>query len=94
VIPNTLANAIITLVTLVWAGNFLASVFSQGYQSDSTLNFVFMAIVGGALALRREAKAVDGDGLLGRLLGHAVLRPHQPVSSDQQPSPDQPERTP
>jgi hypothetical protein len=93
VIPNTLANAIITLVTLVWAGNFFASVFSQGYQSDSTLNFVFMAIVGGALALRREARAADSEGLLGRLLGHAVLRPPQSVSSDQQASPDR-ERNP
>jgi hypothetical protein len=38
--------------TLVWAGNFMVSALLPGYRSDSTLNFVFMTIVGGALALR------------------------------------------
>jgi hypothetical protein len=46
-IPAPLAIAIVVLVSLVWAGNFLASVFLPGYHPDSTLNFVFMTIVGG-----------------------------------------------
>lgn len=53
-IPKGLANAIVVLVSLVWAANFTASVFVPGYQTDSTINFVFMTIVGGALALRRS----------------------------------------
>jgi hypothetical protein len=59
-IPAPLAIAIVVLVSLVWAGNFLASVFLPGYHPDSTLNFVFMTIVGGALALGGGEGAVSG----------------------------------
>lgn len=52
--PKTLANSIVILVSIVWAGNFVASVLLPGYTTDSTLNFVFMTIVGGALALKRN----------------------------------------
>ncbi len=59
-IPKALANAVVVLVSLVWAGNFFASVFAHDYQPDSAINFVFMTIVGGALALRRGPS--DGTG--------------------------------
>lgn len=52
--PKALANSIVILVSIVWAANFVASVFLPEYQTDSTLNFVFMTIVGGALALKRN----------------------------------------
>lgn len=52
--PKALANSIVILVSIVWAANFVASVLLPGYQTDSTLNFVFMTIVGGALALKRS----------------------------------------
>lgn len=52
-IPRPLANAIVILVSLVWASNFVASIFIHNYSPDNTLNFVFMTIVGGALALKR-----------------------------------------
>lgn len=52
--PKALANSIVILVSIVWAGNFVASVLLPEYQTDSTLNFVFMTIVGGALALKRS----------------------------------------
>lgn len=60
-IPKPLANAIVILVSLVWASNFVASIFLSEYQPDSTLNFVFMTIVGGALALRRGPTNPPGD---------------------------------
>lgn len=72
-IPAALANAIIVLVTLVWAGNFAAGLFVPDYRSDPSLNFVFMTIVGGALALR---SGVAGEGLFARLL--TATRPPSP----------------
>jgi hypothetical protein len=71
-IPAPLANAIIVLVSLVWAGNFLASVFLPGYEPDATINFVFMTIVGGALALRGG----EGGGVSGLI--SRVIRPAEP----------------
>jgi hypothetical protein len=59
VIPKWLANTIVVLVSLVWAGNFVAAVIVPGYAPDPVLNFVFLAIVGSALALRQ-----DGTGAL------------------------------
>ena len=83
-IPGPLANAIVVVVTLVWAGNFLASVFLPGYASDSSLNFVFMTIVGGALALRGGS---DGGGLGGLIA--RVVKPSAPAEP-----PPPPERKP
>jgi hypothetical protein len=53
-IPKGLANAIIVLVSLVWVSNFAASVWLPDYQTDGTIHFVFMTIVGGAFAFRRN----------------------------------------
>lgn len=58
-IPKPLSYAIVTVVTLVWVGNFAASVFLPDYRSDPMLNFIFSVIVGSALALRQ-----DGTGNL------------------------------
>lgn len=90
-IPKGLANAIVVLVSLVWAGNFAASVFIPGYQTDSTINFVFMTIVGGALALGRGSDAPPnvieriGQGFVNR--GAPPPLPPQPP-----PEPPPPER--
>lgn len=65
-IPRPLANAIVILVSLVWASNFVAALFVPGYSPDNTLNFVFMTIVGGALALKRggeQSPPPPPDGL-------------------------------
>lgn len=53
-IPRPLANAIVILVSIVWATNFAATLFLRDFEADPTLNFVFMTIVGGALALRHN----------------------------------------
>jgi hypothetical protein len=54
VIPRPLATAIIMIVTLVWAVNFGAQFIVDSYEPDVAINGIFMAIVGGALALSRR----------------------------------------
>ena len=58
-LPRPLATAIIVIVTLVWAVNFAAQFIVADYSSDVAINGIFMAIVGGALALSRRG---DGPG--------------------------------
>lgn len=50
-IPRRLATAIIAVVCLVWAANFAAQFIVPGYKLDSAIDGIFMATVGGALAL-------------------------------------------
>lgn len=85
-IPAPLANAIIVLVSLVWAGNFLASVFLPGYEPDATINFVFMTIVGGALALRGSGEGGGVSGLISRVVRPAEPPPPPPPSEGQERS--------
>jgi hypothetical protein len=60
VIPKPLATAIIVVVTIVWAINFGAQFIVDNYESDVAINGIFMAVVGGALALsRRSSKSED-----------------------------------
>lgn len=61
-LSRPLASAIIVLVSLVWAANFVAQFVIPEYKPDVTLNGVFMAIVGGALALSRKDNGKDGGG--------------------------------
>jgi hypothetical protein len=44
-------NAIIAVVTAVWAVNFGAGLFVSTYQPDQAINAIFMAIVGGLFAI-------------------------------------------
>lgn len=52
-IPKRLASGIVVLVSAVWAANFMAQFFVASYEPDVMINSIFMAIVGGALALSR-----------------------------------------
>jgi UDP-N-acetylglucosamine:LPS N-acetylglucosamine transferase len=56
VIPKPLATVIIVLVTVVWAVNFAAQFIVAEYKPDVAINGIFMAVVGGALALSRGSK--------------------------------------
>ncbi len=49
-----MTNFIIVIVSAIWATNFLAGVILDEYEADQMINTIFMAIVGGALALRRR----------------------------------------
>lgn len=60
-LPRPIATAIIVLVSVIWAANFVLQFVVANYHPDVTLNGVFMAIVGGALALSRKDKN-DGSG--------------------------------
>lgn len=61
-IPKPVATAIIIIVTLVWAVNFAAQFVIEDYSPDVAINGIFMALVGGALALsRRENKPDSGS---------------------------------
>jgi hypothetical protein len=62
VLPPLLANAVIVLVCIVWAVNFVAGFVIPGYVADQQLNLVFMSIVGGALALSRGGRKHKDEG--------------------------------
>ena len=53
-LPKPLATAIIVIVTIVWAINFGAQFIVTDYSPDVAINGIFMAVVGGALALSRR----------------------------------------
>jgi fucose permease len=63
VISPRLRNVIVGTVTVVWAANFTAGLIpALKYTTDPTIHAVFMAIVGGAIALGAKGKNNDGDG--------------------------------
>lgn len=57
---ESLKNALIVLVSTVWAANFTASLVLPGYTSDASIHAVFMATVGGLFALGGKGSK-DGD---------------------------------
>jgi hypothetical protein len=62
VISDRTATVLILVVTVIWAGNILAGMFSiNDYQSSESINGIFMAIVGGAFALRAKSGTGGGD---------------------------------
>jgi hypothetical protein len=55
VIPKSLSNIIVVLISIVWAANFFAQFAVSGYHPDASINGVFGAVVGGALALSKKS---------------------------------------
>ena len=57
---NVLRSAIIVMVSIVWAANFMAPLFSHDYKPAPELNIAFMAILGVLTASyqKPEKKAV------------------------------------
>lgn len=60
-LPKSLANAIVILVTVVWAANFVIQFIVTTYKPDPLIHTAFMAIVGAAFAFSRKDKS-DKDG--------------------------------
>jgi hypothetical protein len=59
-ISDRVATIVIAVVTTVWTMNLIVGMFGiNGYHASESINGIFMAIVGGAFALR--AKAGDKD---------------------------------
>lgn len=63
-ISDRTATIIISVVTTIWALNILAAMFEiNDYQTSESINGIFMAVVGGAFALRhRQASKDKNDG--------------------------------
>jgi hypothetical protein len=57
VISPGLANVIIVVVTGVWVTSFIVALLSSTYKPDPQINVIFMAIVGGAMALKARRPA-------------------------------------
>lgn len=55
-IDAKLKNAIIIVVTAVWAINFVAGLAVPNYEPDQAINAIFMGIVGGLFALGARGK--------------------------------------
>lgn len=57
------AMVVIAVVTTIWAGNIIAGMFRiNDYTPSEAVNGIFMAIVGGAFALRaRNNNKGGGD---------------------------------
>lgn len=61
-IDPKLKNWIISIVTAVWALNFVVGLVPQlDYKPDQAINAIFMAIVGGLFALQAR-KPNDSNG--------------------------------
>lgn len=58
--PKT-TTLVVGLVSAIWAVNFLAGVILPNYEADQAINGIFMAIVGGTLALGRTRKDDDEE---------------------------------
>lgn len=54
-LPRHLASAVVVVVTIIWAANFLLQFIVTTYKPDPILHGVFMSLVGGALALSRKS---------------------------------------
>lgn len=62
-ISDKVATIIISVVTTVWVLNLLVGMFGfNNYEASESINGIFMAIVGGAFALRARGNNKDDQG--------------------------------
>jgi hypothetical protein len=61
VITPRIANGVIIVVTVVWVGSFVVSIFIPEYRADPQINVIFMGIVGGSLALKMRKPKPDDN---------------------------------
>lgn len=61
-IPRSLATIIVALTTIVWLANFFAPFVIKDFKPDPAINGIYLAIIGGALALSRGGKGGGGNG--------------------------------
>ncbi len=59
-------TALIGVITAVWVVNFSARLFLPDYEPSGTIDTIFMAIVGGLLAVsERDRKKTEDDDVKG-----------------------------
>lgn len=56
-LPRRLVIGIVSVSTCVWLGNFTLPIFDVHYKSDPTIDGVYMAVIGSALALQHNSAA-------------------------------------
>lgn len=61
-IPQWLSNAVVMVVSGIFAVNFGAQFLLKTWQPDPYIYGVFMTIVGGSFALRRSDKSEPSGG--------------------------------
>jgi hypothetical protein len=62
-ISDKLATVIIAVITTVWVLNLVVGMFGiNNYEASESINGIFMAIVGGAFALRARGNDKDKGG--------------------------------
>ena len=57
-----LQQVIVVVVLTVWVVNFAARIVIPGYEPAPQIDAIFMAIVGGAMALRRKSDSDSKGG--------------------------------
>lgn len=57
-IPTWLSTSLIILISLIWAGNFVAGLVVKDYQAPESVNLLFSSVIGAILIVRKG----DGDG--------------------------------
>jgi hypothetical protein len=84
-------TVVIAVVTAVWAMNFLAGVFINGYEPSESINGIFMAIVGGLFALGSRNGNGSSNGGSGGETRETTSSPSNPsVPSNGTPAPTLP----
>ena len=59
-ISDKTANVVIGVVTVIWAASIIAGIFSiNDYNPSESVNGIFLAVVGAALAARHKAGGGD-----------------------------------
>lgn len=58
-ISRPLSSAILVLVSLIWAANFVLQFVVDGYRPDPIYHGVFMSVVGAALAVTKRGNGED-----------------------------------
>lgn len=58
---NQLRTALIILISVVWAVNFIAPVFRPAYKPPAEINLAFMGIVGVLTATYEKGKKKSDD---------------------------------
>jgi hypothetical protein len=58
-VTERLRYAVVVVVVVVWVINFAAGLLLEGYEPRESINGIFMAVVGGALALGGKKDRAD-----------------------------------
>lgn len=58
---NKVRTALITLISVVWAANFLTPIFEHNYKPPAEINMAFMGVVGYLTATYQKKNGGDKE---------------------------------